>query len=289
MRVKFLVLNLKIKNIGSKKPELQNPIKYKSFFTKFYLFELLMPSLPKSAKEALVHETAKLELFRSKGINVPKVVFQCDDFFILEDVGVAIHALIRNQHITQEKMYYYINKVIELLATIHNKNQFHGGAQTRNFTYKEGKVFAIDLEESFTSSIDIETLKFRDFLLLLLSFVKIKASFELDYEYIIQQYVALTKNKEISSNLKKLANKISFLIYLSEIKWINKLLGSDVKGFFVLFKTLKNYKKGKMMSFKIVMVNRLAKILGAIIKGFSYGFHYLFPKKDLRFLSKAIL
>lgn len=34
-----------------------------------------------------------------------------------------------------------------------------------------------------------------------------------------------------------------------------------------------------MMSFKIVMVNRLAKILGAIVKGFSYGFHYLFPKK----------
>jgi len=222
-----------------KKARATKPNKIQKFFYQILPFELLMPSLPKSAKEALVHETAKLELFRSKGINVPKVVFQCDDFFILEDVGVAIHALIRNQHITQEKMYYYINKVIELLATIHNKNQFHGGAQTRNFTYKEGKVFAIDLEESFTSSIDIETLKFRDFLLLLLSFVKIKASFELDYEYIIQQYVALTKNKEISSNLKKLANKISFLIYLSEIKWINKLLGSDVKGFFVLFKTLK--------------------------------------------------
>ena len=222
-----------------KKARATKPNKIQSLFYRFFPLELLMPSLPKSAKEALVHETLKLEMFRSKGINAPTVVYQCDDFFILEDVGIAIHSLIRDKHITQKQMYYYIDKVIEFLATIHNKNQFHGGAQTRNFTYDKGKVFAIDLEESFSSSIDIETLKFRDFLLLLLSFVKIKASFELDYAHIIQKYVELTKNQKTSSNLKKLANKISFLIYLSEIQWINKLLGSDVKGFFTLFKTIK--------------------------------------------------
>jgi tRNA A-37 threonylcarbamoyl transferase component Bud32 len=222
-----------------KKARATTPNTIQKFFYKFLPFELLIPSLAKSAKEALEYETEKLKLFRSKGINTPEVVYVCDDFFILEDAGVAVHALIREKKISQKQMYYYIDKVIELLAEIHNKNQFHGGAQTRNFTYKEGDVFAIDLEESFSSSVDIETLKFRDFLLLLLSFVKIKASFELDYKYIIQQYVTLTKSQKIRNDLKKLANKISFLIYLSEIKWINNVLGSDVKGFFALFRTLK--------------------------------------------------
>lgn len=222
-----------------KKARQTKPNKIQSLFYKFLPFELLIPSLEKSAKEALEHETAKLELFRNNGINAPKVVYKCDEFFILEDVGVAIHTLIRHQSITQEQMYFYIDKVLEHLATIHKKNLFHGGAQTRNFTYKNENVFAIDLEESFSSRVDVRTLKFRDFLLLLLSFGKIKAAFDLDYTYIIEKYIALTGNKEINNDLKRLARKISFLIYLSEIKWINKLIGSDVKGFFVLFKTLK--------------------------------------------------
>ena len=36
------------------------------------------------------------------------------------------------------------------------------------------------------------------------------------------------------------------------------------------------------MAFKMIVVNRIAKILGTIVKGFSYGFHLIFPNK--RFL-----
>lgn len=221
-----------------KKARQTKPNKIQSLFYKFLPFELLMPSLEKSAKEALEHETAKLELFRNNGINVPKVVYKCDEFFILEDVGETLNTLTRNRAISEEKMYYYVDKLLEELSKIHNNNLFHGGAQTRNFTYQDGKVYAIDLEESFDKSIDIKVLQFRDVLLLLLSLVKIKANFDLDYTYIINKYIEQTGSIEIVSKLKKLAGKISFLIYLSDLSFIHKLLGSDVKGFFKLFKIL---------------------------------------------------
>ena len=137
-------------------------------------------------------------------------------------------------------MYYFINKVINELSKIHNFNEYHGGAQCRNFTYKDGKVSIIDLEDSFSQDTDIKTLQFRDFILFLLSLTKTRASFELDYNIIIKQYIMLSNNHDFINRLRKLANKISFLIKLSEIKFINNLLGSDIKSFFRLFKILKS-------------------------------------------------
>ncbi len=209
------------------------------FFYAFFSFDVLIPSQNKSGKETILHETSKLNLFREKGIHTPHVMYQCDDFFILEDCGESIHSILRTQNLSEQEIYYYLDKVIEELAKIHNHNFFHGGAQTRNFTFKQSKIYAIDLEESFDSNVDVSVLQFRDLLLLLLSFVKIKANFDLDYKYIIKKYVTLTGKKEILKRLKKLSKKLSFLIKLFEIKWINKLLGSDLKGVLSLFKILK--------------------------------------------------
>lgn len=208
------------------------------FYYKVFPFEVLIPVETKTGKETIAFETAKLDLFREKGILSPKVLFKNDEFFILEDCGKNVNSYIRKRDITQEKMYYYLDLLIVQLALIHNNGLFHGGAQARNFTYKEGVIYAIDLEDSFTN-IPLEVLQFRDVLLFLLSLTKTRASFDLDYNYIIEKYIELTNKKELKQSLKKLANKISFLITLSQINWINSLLGRDVKGFFKLFIILK--------------------------------------------------
>lgn len=214
------------------------PNKIQKFFYKFFSFELLIPSLAKTAFETLTYETTKLQNFKNLGINTPTIAYKCDDFFVLEDCGRTMHSLIR-KNISEEAFYNYVDLILEELSKIHKNGLFHGGAQTRNFTYKDGQIFIIDLEESFDSSINIETLQFRDFLLFLLSFIKIKSNFEIDYEYIINKYMDLTENINTKQRLKKMANKISFLIYLSELKIFQNILGSDVKSFFKLFKILK--------------------------------------------------
>lgn len=220
-----------------KKARQTKPNKIQKFFYRFFPLELLIPSLSKTAFEALQYETSKLEKFKSLGINTPKVVYKCDNFFVLEDCGKTVHSLIR-KNISEEALYYYIDLMLEELSKIHKNGLFHGGSQTRNFTYKDGKIYIIDLEESFDSTINTEILQFRDLLLFLLSFVKIRTNFDVDYEYIINKYMEITINNNTKIRLKKMANKISFLIYLSEIKFLQKLFGSDVKGFFKLFKTL---------------------------------------------------
>lgn len=224
-----------------KKARATKPDKIQNFFYKFFPLELLIPPLIKDAKEALEFETLKLKRFATLGVNVARVVYIDSDFFVLEDSGVSIYGIFRESNITKEYFYTLVDKTLELLAKSHNLGEFHGGSQLRNFTLKDDTVFMIDFEESFDDHIDIKSLQYRDFLLFLLSFVKLKElSFKIDYLYIVDRYISLSKNYFVAKKLKKLASKISLIAYVGRFWFIKDLLGSDVKYFFELFDIIKS-------------------------------------------------
>ncbi len=227
-----------------KKARATAPNKIQKFFYRFLPFELLIPPLVKDRKEALEFETSKIKNFEKLEINVPNIRYKCEDFFVLKDSGISVNSLLRDKNISKEKFYYYVDKLLVELSKIHNNNEYHGGSQTRNFTYKDEKVFVIDFEESFSSNVDIKSLQYRDFLLFILSFIKIKEpKFEMDYEYILNRYEELTSNKEIIQRLKKFSKKLGFFIWFSELSLIKKRLGTDVLNFFKLFKILNSLEK----------------------------------------------
>ena len=222
-----------------KKARATNPNKIQTFFYKFFYFELLIPSLYKNSIEALEFESSKLERFKILGINVPNIVYKCEDFFVLEDSGQSLYELLKNKDIEEKEFYFYVDLLLQELAKIHNLNEFHGGSQVRNFTYKDDRVFVIDFEESFCESIDIKTLQYRDFLLFILSFTKIKeAKFKVNYSYIIDKYLELSNNKEFIIKLKNFAKKLNFFVWLYNKEFIRKRVGSDVKYFFELMEIL---------------------------------------------------
>lgn len=217
--------------------------KIQKFFYKIFSFELLIPSLAKSPKNALIFETTKIEKFKKLGINVPNIVYKDEYFFILEDTGKNLNSFLK-KNIDESKFYYFVENLLIELAKIHNSKEFHGGAQIRNFTYKDEKVFVIDFEESFEPNTTLETLQFRDFLLFLLSFTKLKKlSFEVNYNYIIDKYIELTNNKNVIYKLKNIGKRLKFFIYLSQNSFLKKFLGSDVINFFKLLKILNSLEK----------------------------------------------
>lgn len=213
-------------------------------FYKLFPIEVLLPVEEKNAKDSIEFETQKILNLKNNDINTPNVPFKNKDFFVLEDCGKTVHSNIRKRNISKEKMYYFIDKLLEELSKIHNSNNFHGGAQARNFTYKDEKVFVIDLEDSFSSNIKLEVLQFRDLILLLMSLTKTRASFDIDYEYVINKYIELSPSRfDFRNRLKKLANSISFWIGLSQISFINRIIGRDGRAFFKLFQILQNLKE----------------------------------------------
>ena len=218
--------------------------KIQKIFYKIFFFELLIPSLEKTPKDALVFETTKIEKFKKLGINVPNIVYKNEDFFVLEDNGKTIYSILRDKNLEENNFYFYIDLVLKELVKIHNFGFFHGGSQLRNFTFKENKVFVIDFEESFDVNIDIKTLQYRDILLFLLAFINIKAlSFKIDYEKIINRYLEISKNYEIKDKLLNFSGKLQFFLYLYKKEFIRKRVGRDVKYFFELIEILNNMDK----------------------------------------------
>ena len=222
-----------------KKARATKPDKIQKFFYKFFPFELLIPPIVKSSKEALDFEVSKLEKFYSLGINVPIIAYKCEDFFALEDSGNSVNAYLRNKDINEDRFYFFVDKLIFELSKIHNFSQFHGGSQLRNFTFKDDKVFVLDFEESFETNVDIKKLQYRDFLLFLLSFTKIKENnFKIDYEKIINKYLELSSNFEFKNKLIIFSKRLRFFSWLYEKDFIKKRVGSDVKYFFELIEIL---------------------------------------------------
>ncbi|MFY4783424.1 hypothetical protein ACOTWN_09435 [Aliarcobacter butzleri] len=235
--------NFEDKKYWLKRARETKPNRIQKFFYRIFPFELLIPALAKDSKEALSFETTKIEKFKELGINVPNIVYKSEDFFVLEDCGRTINSFLKRD-IKEDKFYYFVEKLLVQLSEIHNLKQFHGGSQLRNFTYKDGKFFVIDFEESFEFNTTLETLQFRDFLLFLLSFTKLKKlSFEVNYNYIIDKYIELTNNKNVIYKLKNIGKRLKFFIYLSQNSFLKKFLGSDVINFFKLLKILNSLEK----------------------------------------------
>lgn len=209
-------------------------------YYKLFPFEVLLPVKEKTAVESIRFEIDKIKYFKKIGLNTPNIILHTENYFVLEDCGKMVNSYIRKRDITQEKMTYFIDKLVDTLVLIHNNGEFHGGAQARNFLYNNGKIFVIDLEDSFDNNIDLKLLQFRDLFLLLLSFTKTRSSFEFNYKYVIESYIAKSNNNDFKQRFISLGSKLSWLISLSEIKIINKFLGRDVKGFFKLLKSIKS-------------------------------------------------
>ena len=208
---------------------------FHKLFYKILPFEVLLPVQSKTAKEAILFESNKIIKFESLGINVPIVMGSNERFFVLSDCGTHIYDLMRT---TTDKEYFY--EILELyileLSKIHNSNEYHGGAQSRNFTFFENKIFVIDLEDSFEESVNLKTLQFRDLLLLLLSMAKIE-NIEFEYSFIINKYIENSSNKEFTQRLRKLTKNMRIITSLGRIGFIYNL-SRDTKGFFKLLNEL---------------------------------------------------
>lgn len=210
---------------------------FHKIFYKLTSIDILVPVEDKTPKEALLFEVNKINQFSNEGISSSNIIGIGKDFFVMSDTGVHIYELLKNNNIKKNEFYYYLDKIIFILASIHKKNFYHGGAQTRNFTYKDGIVSVIDFEDSFDETINLKVLQLRDLMLLLLSMTKVD-TFSFSYGYIIEKYIKESENYTFITELKNIARKMNFLVKLNKITFFNKIFPRDVKGFCKLLEEL---------------------------------------------------
>lgn len=209
---------------------------FHKIFYKLTSINIMIPVKTKTPREAMLFEIEKIQKFSKNGILTPNILIIKNDFFVMSDSGIPLYKLLKKSK-SEEELYKYTDKLIETLSLIHLKGLYHGGAQSRNFTYLKDSVAVIDFEESFDETVSLKTLQLRDLILLLLSMSKLK-KFNIDYEYIIKSYCDKSGNRIFLNQLKNLFLQLNFLVKICEIKLIKKFLPNDVKGLLKLIKSL---------------------------------------------------
>jgi len=197
---------------------------------------IVIPVESKTPQEALKFESSKLQRLAELSIPVPKVIEVTDHYFILEDRGATIQHLISKGFLSNPAE--VLEKIIIQLAALHNIDEFHGGSQIKNFTYTNDTIYFIDFEESFDKDIEMNELQFRDLFLFLFSLSKL--NMDVDYESLIQHYIALTGKEDTIQKLHILSSKVSFLIKLLENKTVWNIIDRDTKSIYRLLQQLKN-------------------------------------------------
>lgn len=76
-------------------------------------------------------------------IAVPQLFIEERDYIVMEHCGEQIEPMLRCEQGRQE----FLPRIIDSLSELHNTKQWHGGAQVRNLTIQNDKIFRIDFEE----------------------------------------------------------------------------------------------------------------------------------------------
>lgn len=149
---------------------------------------LIAPTIFPDIASSMAYEVSKLARLRNKKFPVPEVVFRASRYFVTRDVGEPLHKVIGKD---QENADYYALKAMRVLARLHRDEIAHGGAQLKNFTYKDESVYLIDFEENVDRA-HFEDMRLRDLILFLIHAESMR--FEVSYAALIGQYEAISRN-----------------------------------------------------------------------------------------------
>ena len=116
---------------------------------KLFLGEFPRPGVV--LRNGLEHEAERLSALLQAGCRVPEVWWRERGLLVLEYVGEDLADLIRNEDSTTRL--WLARAAAADLAAFHARGLWHGGAQIRNITLREGELWRIDFEENIGSAL----------------------------------------------------------------------------------------------------------------------------------------
>lgn len=110
---------------------------------------------------SIQHEASRLRQLRAQHLNVPKIYINHSRYIVMEYCGECVEKQLRANPHDQALLY----EIVENLIHLHQGGQWHGGAQVRNLTLKDGIIYRIDFEENIGNAMPLHLAQAYDMLL----------------------------------------------------------------------------------------------------------------------------
>lgn len=118
-----------------------------------------------AAVNGVEHEAGRLRSLARAGVRVPRVVHQDRGYLLLEHCGPTVESLLGDWD--RDTRAVELRAEAEALGAFHRAGHWHGAAQVKNLTRRDGHGWRIDFEEDFGERVPLPAAQALDLVLLL--------------------------------------------------------------------------------------------------------------------------
>jgi tRNA A-37 threonylcarbamoyl transferase component Bud32 len=117
------------------------------------------------AASSVGYEARRLESLALAGVSVPRVVHHGANYLLLEHCGSTVAELLEAWSADTWRI--ELQRLANELGELHRAGQWHGAAQLKNLTSRNGRTYRIDFEENFGERVPLSAAQALDVVLFL--------------------------------------------------------------------------------------------------------------------------
>jgi len=205
---------------------------------KLFLGEFPRPGV--LLRNGLAHEAERLRGLSQAGCRVPHVWWEAPGLLVLEHVGPDLAGLVR--HADPAQRVQWVRALAADLATFHARGHWHGGAQIRNITLRDGELWRIDFEENVGGALSLPLAQAYDLFQLVSSLLGLRKLQDDNLrglgKLMLDVYFETHPAPAVRARLQRLARVVcASAAVLRPVA--GRLPGRDIQGFFRVADTLR--------------------------------------------------
>jgi len=205
---------------------------------KLFLGEFPRPSV--LLRNGLAYEAERLRRLSQAGCRVPQVWWEEPGLLVLEHVGEDLAGVVRHADAAQRVQ--WVRALAADLAAFHARGHWHGGAQVRNITLRDGDLWRIDFEENIGGALSLPLAQAYDLFQLVSSLLGLRKLEDDNLpglgKLMLDVYFEAYPAPAVRARLRRLARVVcACAAVLRPV--CGRLPGRDIQGFFRVADTLR--------------------------------------------------
>lgn len=109
----------------------------------------------------IAFEAQRLRHLKKQGIAVPNVLILTPEYLVMSHTGESVQDRLSRTNNSPA----LLHSIVDALVDLHTRKQWHGGAQIRNLTVQDQKIYRIDFEENTGNAMPLHLAQAYDVLL----------------------------------------------------------------------------------------------------------------------------
>lgn len=210
------------------RPRLRSSVLMQRVIATVFGLPMLQPARNRGGAQGLADEATALSELAAAGFPVPPVIACTPDWLVLGDAGEALESRLNSlRDRAPDDCWQLIAAAGQLLSRLHAAKLWHGGAQIRNFSWRNDAPGLLDFEDHQLPSMTLHECQARDLLLFVYSLTRYDRDAAHPRLPLLVSHLLGNAAPEVLACIRRLRRRMAWLLALA--RWLAPHAGRDVR------------------------------------------------------------